>query len=91
MHENRDWESEAEMMIEEALGSLEVSVDQLEALVQVGEEFKESLREMNSWVDRVERLLSDRFHVALIAAGVIIAASLVGYIRGWWQARRLDL
>lgn len=91
MHENQDWESEAEMMIEEALGSLEVTVDQLEALVQVGEEFKESLREMNSWVDRVERLLSDRFRVALIAAAVIIAASLVGYIRGWWQARRLDL
>jgi chromosome segregation ATPase len=91
MDEIQDWELEAEKFIEETLGSLEATVDQLETLTQMSEELEESLEEMRSWLDQVNLFLSDRFRVALIAATIIVAAALVGYVRGWWQARRIGL
>ena len=89
MDEIQDWELEAEKFIGETLGSLEATVDQLEALTQMSEELEGSLEEMRSWLDQVNLFLSDRFRVALVAATIIIGAALVGYIRGWWQARRI--
>ena len=91
MDETQDWEIEAEKLIAETLGSLEATVDQLEALPQMSEELEGSLEDMRSWLAQVNLFLSSRFRVALIAATIIIGASLVGYIRGWWQARRLTL
>ena len=89
MDEIQDWEVSAEKLIEETLGSLEVTVDQLEALTRLSEELEDSLEEMRSWLDQVNLFLSDRFRVALVAATIIITAALVGYVRGWWQARRI--
>ena len=89
MDEIQDWEKEAEKLIEETLGSLEATVDQLEALTQMSEELEDSLEDMRSLLDQVNTFLSSRFRVALVAATIIIGASLVGYIRGWWQSRRI--
>jgi hypothetical protein len=91
MSEMPDWEKEAEKLIDETLSSLETTADHLEALARMSQDLDQPLSDMRSWIDRVENFLSSNFRIALVSATIIIGASLAGYVRGWWQARRIGL
>jgi hypothetical protein len=73
--------------IVDVLDTAETARYQLGTLSRASEGLEDYVAELRSWLEGVQLFFSDRRRVALTAASIILAASLVDLLRGWVAMR----
>jgi len=72
-------------VIGEALDTVKTARHQLGTVSHMSVDFEHSVADLHAFLEKVHSFLSDRKRVTLVAAGIIAAASLANYLRGWFS------
>lgn len=75
--------------IDDVLDAVKTARYQLGTLSHMSEDLEHSVTRLRAFLERVLYFFSDRRHITFVAAGVIAAASLLNYLRGWLSSRFL--
>jgi hypothetical protein len=76
-------------VIGEVLDAVKTARYQLGTLSHMSEDLEHSVAGLRAWLEKILLFFSDRRNITLVAASVIVAASLLNHLRGWVNARFL--